>query len=96
MITIEGKINFAYVLSIHNRGRSTRLFFKDTWKIFHVYIDAHSQRLIDEYPRYGVQSISSLKSQCASITFAYQSRYNRLFHNAKDMAISVGNSYSGD
>ena len=33
---------------------------KSTWKILHEYIDAHSQRLIDEYPRDGLQAISIL------------------------------------
>ena len=46
---------------------------------FHAYIYAHNQRLIDEYPGDGVQSISRLKYQCENITFSGQSRYNRLF-----------------
>ena len=49
--------------------------------LFRPYIDAHSQRTIDEYPGYGVQSISRLKSQCANMTSSDQSRYNRLFYN---------------
>ena len=52
-----------------------------TLKLLHPYIDAHSQRTIDEYPGYGVQSISRLKSQCANMTSSDQSRYNRLFYN---------------
>ena len=32
-----------------------------TWNLFHKYTDAHSQVLIDEFPGYGVQSISILK-----------------------------------
>ena len=51
----------------------------DTWNILHAYIDAHSQSLIEQYPRDGVQAISILQCQCANITFAYQSRYYRLF-----------------
>ena len=80
----------------------------------YAYIDKHSQILIGEYPGDVLQAISRLQSQCANMTFAYQSRYNRLFQklihkggysevnyikifkNAKDLAISVGNSYSED
>ena len=51
---------------------------KSTWKILHAYIDANSQRSIDEYPGDGVQNISRLKYQCASMTFDYQSRYKIL------------------
>ena len=31
---------------------------KSTWDLLHVYIDAHSQILIDEYPGDGVQAIT--------------------------------------
>ena len=44
----------------------------------HAYIDAHSKRLIDEYPGYAAQSISILQSQCANATFADRSIYSRL------------------
>ena len=50
-----------------------------TWNLLHAYIDAHSQRLIDEYPWDGVQAISRLQSQYANVTFSGKVRYNRLF-----------------
>ena len=43
------------------------------------YIDAHIQRLIDEFPRDGEQDISRFKPQWANITFADRSRYNIMF-----------------
>ena len=30
---------------------------KSTWNLLHEYIDAHSQRITDECPVYGVQDI---------------------------------------
>ena len=42
---------------------------KATWNLLHTYIDVHSQRSIDEYPKYGVQSISRMQCQCAKTTF---------------------------
>ena len=53
---------------------------KFTWDLFHQNIDEHSQRFIDECPGYGVQSISRLQSQCATMIFADQIIYNRMFH----------------
>ena len=52
---------------------------KSTWKLFHAYIDAHSQRLLYKYPGDGVQAISRLQSQCENMTFSEQIRYNILF-----------------
>ena len=40
---------------------------KEAWKLLHACIDAHSQILIDEYPGYGVHSISRLQSQCKKL-----------------------------
>ena len=51
-----------------------------TYNLFHAYIDAHSQRLIDECTGDVVQDISKLKPQCSNMTFADQSRYNILFY----------------
>ena len=52
---------------------------KATWNLLHAYIDANSQRLIDEYPGNEIKSMSILKSKCLNITFSDQIRYNRLF-----------------
>ena len=49
------------------------------WCILYAFMDAHIQRLIDEYPGGGLQYITILKSQCANINFSDKSRYNRLF-----------------
>ena len=46
---------------------------KATWNLLHTYIDAHSQRLIDEYTGDGVHAISRLKYQCANMTFSEKS-----------------------
>ena len=53
-----------------------------TWKILHAHIDAHSQKLIHEYPGYGVEAITILKYQCENITLSYQIIYNIIFQNA--------------
>ena len=49
------------------------------WNVWNAYIDAHSQRLIEECPVNIVQPISRLQSQCENMTFSDQSRFNRLF-----------------
>ena len=36
----------------------------DTWNLLHAYIDAHTQRLIYEYPGYGSQAMPILKPHC--------------------------------
>ena len=35
---------------------------KSTWNLFHAYMNAHRKMLIYEYPRYGSQAITRLKS----------------------------------
>ena len=63
------------------RGEELPYFAKkNTWNPLHTYIDAHSQRIIDEYTGYGVQAKSIFQSQCANMTFADQIRYNRMLH----------------
>ena len=47
--------------------------------LLYAYIDAHRQRLIDEFPRDVVQDISRFKPQRANMTFSDQSRYNIMF-----------------
>ena len=54
-----------------------------------AYIDAHSQRIIDECPKDGTQDFSIFQSQCAHTTFADESRYNRKLHQ---MLHKVGES----
>ena len=44
-----------------------------------IYIYAHSQRLIDYCPGYGVQDISIFQPQCENMIFTDRSRYNRVF-----------------
>ena len=65
---------------------------KSTRNLLHAYIDAHSQRIIDECPGYEVQAISIFQSQCANMTFADQSRYNimlqQVMHKGGDSAIN--------
>ena len=56
---------------------------KSTWKLFHAYIDAHSQRSIDEYPGYGVHAISRLQTLCSNMKFSDQHIYNRLFQQVR-------------
>ena len=46
-------------------------------------IDVHSRRLISEFPVYGVNFISKLKSHCANMTFSDKSRYDRLFQKVR-------------
>ena len=53
--------------------------YNSTCNLLHAYIYAHIQRLIDEYPGYGVQATTRLKSQCANMTFSDQIIYNRVF-----------------
>ena len=45
--------------------------------LLHANIDAHSRRLISEFPRDGIKCIEKLQSHCANMTFADKSRYDR-------------------
>ena len=42
----------------------------DTWNLLHIYIDSNGQKLIYQYPVYGVKSISRLQSQFKNMTFS--------------------------
>ena len=52
---------------------------KSTWNLLHTYINSHSQTIIDEYPRNGLQAITIFQYQCDNMNFSNKSRYNRLF-----------------
>ena len=52
---------------------------KATCKLLHEYIDADSQRLIDEYPGYEVHATTIFQYKCANMNFYEKRRYNRLF-----------------
>ena len=54
-----------------------------TRNILHANIDAHSRRLIAEFPMDGIQCIEKLQSNCANMTFADKSRYDRTFQQVK-------------
>ena len=45
----------------------------------HENIDAHSRRLIAEFPMDGIKCIEKLQSYCANMTFAEKSRYDSTF-----------------
>ena len=45
----------------------------------HANIDAHSRRLIAEFPKDRIKCIEKLQSHCAKMTFADKSRYDRTF-----------------
>ena len=54
--------------------------------------DAHSRRLIAEFPKDGIKCIEKLQSHCANMTFADKSRYDRTFqkvtHKGGESAIN--------
>ena len=52
---------------------------KAIWNLLYEYIDTYSQRLIDEYPGYGLQAIKRLQYQCKNTTFSEKIIYNRMF-----------------
>ena len=56
---------------------------KATRNLLQAYIDAHSQRLIYEYPVWGVQAIKRLKPQGVNMSFYDKIRYNILFQQVK-------------
>ena len=51
----------------------------ETRKVFHVYIDVHSRRLISEFPMDGIKCTEKLQSHCANMNFANKSRYESIF-----------------
>ena len=57
--------------------------------LLHANIDVHSRRLIAEFPKYGIKCIEKLQSNCANMTFADKSRYDRTF---KQVTHKVGES----
>ena len=59
-----------------------------TWNLLNAYMDAHSQRLIYEYPGDGVHAVSILKPQFANMNFSDQSRYNRMFQGIQKPMMS--------
>ena len=52
---------------------------KDIRNLLHANIDAHSRRLIAEFPKDGIKCLENLQSHCANMTFADKSRYDRTF-----------------
>ena len=69
-------------------------YYKDSsWNLLHTYIDVHIQRLLGEYPVGGVQAITRLKSQCANVTFAENSRYNKLFQRVMHKGVESEMKY---
>ena len=64
------------------REKDLQNYYKnDTWKNFHAYIDALSQKIFSEYPGDRLQAISIFQPQCAKMTFIYKSIHNRLFQH---------------
>ena len=57
---------------------------KATRNIFYTKIDVHSRRLMDEFPKDGIECIEKLQSHSANMTFADKSRYNRTFQQVAD------------
>ena len=52
---------------------------KSVRNLLHANIDVHSRRLIVEFPKYGIECIEKLQSNCANMTFADKSRHDRTF-----------------
>ena len=65
---------------------------KSIRNLLHANIDVHSRILIDGFPKYGIKCIEKLQSQCANMTFADKSRYDRTFqqvtHKGGESAIN--------
>ena len=55
-------------------------------------IDVHNRRFIAEFPKYGIKCIEKLQTNCANMTFADKSRYDRTFqqvtHKGGESAIN--------
>ena len=60
--------------------------------LLHANSDVHSRRLIAEFPKDGIKCIEKLQSNCANMTFADKSRYDRTFqqvtHKGGESAIN--------
>ena len=60
--------------------------------LLHANIDAHSRRLISEFPKDGIKCIEKLQSHCANMTFADKSIHDRNFqqvtHKGGESAIN--------
>ena len=63
----------------------------------HANIDAHTRRLIAEFPKFGIKCIGKLQSHCANMTFADKSRYDSTFqqvtHKGGESAINYINRF---
>ena len=68
--------------------------------LLHANIDAHSSRLISEFPKYGIKCIEKLHSHCANMNFADKSRYDSTFqqvtHKGGESAINYTTRRSSD
>ena len=59
--------------------------------LLHANIDAHSRRLIAEFPKDGIKCIEKLQSHCANLNFSDKSRYDR---NFQQVTLKEGNQLS--
>ena len=61
-------------------------------KLLHANIDVHSRRLIAGFPKDGIKFIEKLQSHCENMTFADNSRYDKIFqqvtHKGGESAIN--------
>ena len=61
--------------------------------LLHANIDAHSRRLIFEFPKDGVKCIENLQSHCANMTFADKSIYDRTFQQVTHIGVESAINY---
>ena len=56
-------------------------------------IDAHSRRLIADFPKDGIRCIEKLQSHCANMTFPDKSRCDRIFQQVTHKGVESAINY---
>ena len=61
--------------------------------LLHANSCVHSRRLIEEFPDDGIRCIQKLESDCANMTFADKSRYDRTFQQVTHKGVESSINY---
>ena len=61
--------------------------------ILHANIYVHSRRLIAEFPMEGIKFIEKVQSNCANMTFANKSKYDRTFQQVPHKGVEYAMNY---
>ena len=79
MDNLEGLHKFLYIEKKWGGGGVKDYSKQAIRNLLHANSDVHSRILIAEFPKDGIKCLEKLQSNCANLTFADKSRYDRTF-----------------